>query len=117
MAERRQRLGLSREEAAERAGTAVGYVEYVESSAGPPDVVPLMRLAGALGTSAWELLGGGVDIPPGRAAAAAHPGAGGVAGLGMLVQARVGRYRQGGRVDRGGPCRPSGQTSGSSMAR
>ncbi|MFD0274212.1 helix-turn-helix domain-containing protein [Kitasatospora sp. NPDC127111] len=73
VAERRQQLGLSREEVAERAGTAVGYVEYVESSAGPPDVVPLTRLAGALGTSTWELLGGGVDIPPGRAAAAAHP--------------------------------------------
>ncbi|MEU9045695.1 MULTISPECIES: pyridoxamine 5'-phosphate oxidase family protein [unclassified Kitasatospora] len=73
MAERRQRLGLSRQDVADRAGMAVGFVEYVESSAGPPDIVPLTRLAGALGTSAWELLGGGVDIPPGRAAAAAHP--------------------------------------------
>ncbi|MGW7446595.1 helix-turn-helix domain-containing protein [Kitasatospora sp. NPDC054795] len=73
VAECRQRLGLSRAEVAERAGMAVGYVEYVESSAGPPDIVPLTRLAGVLGTSAWELLGGGVDIPPGGAVAAAHP--------------------------------------------
>lgn len=73
VAERRQRLGLSREEVAERAGMAVGHVEYVESSAGPPDIVPLTRLAGALGTSAWELLGGGVDIPPGGAAVAVYP--------------------------------------------
>ncbi|MFI8458550.1 helix-turn-helix domain-containing protein [Kitasatospora sp. NPDC085464] len=29
--ERRQQLGLSREEVAERAGVAVGYVEFVES--------------------------------------------------------------------------------------
>lgn len=52
---------------------AVGYVEYVESSPGAPDVVTLTRLAGALSTSARDLLGWGVDVPPGRGSSAAHP--------------------------------------------
>ncbi|MFE5588250.1 helix-turn-helix domain-containing protein [Kitasatospora sp. NPDC056531] len=73
VAGRRQLLGLSRQDLADRAGMAPGYVEYVESSAEAVDTVTLTRLAAALGTSARELLGGGPAIPPGRASSAAHP--------------------------------------------
>ncbi|WP_052390733.1 pyridoxamine 5'-phosphate oxidase family protein [Streptomyces sp. NRRL B-24484] len=69
----RERLGLSREEVAERAGMAVEYLEYLESSAAVPDSAPLTRLAGVLGTSVRTLLGAGTEVPPGRAAAAAEP--------------------------------------------
>ncbi|WP_431682642.1 helix-turn-helix domain-containing protein [Kitasatospora sp. KL5] len=69
----RQRLGLSREEVADRAGMTVEYLEYLESSAAVPGSAPLTRLAGALGTSVDELLGAGVEVPPGRTAAAARP--------------------------------------------
>nr|WP_257018893.1 pyridoxamine 5'-phosphate oxidase family protein [Streptomyces sp. TLI_235] len=70
---RRERLGLSRQEVADRAGMAVEYLEYLESSAGMPDAAALAGLAGALGTSVQELLGVGLEAPPGRAAAAADP--------------------------------------------
>ncbi|MFJ9773612.1 helix-turn-helix domain-containing protein [Kitasatospora sp. NPDC101157] len=73
VARRRQLLGLSRQDVADRAGMAPGYVEYVESSAEAFDTVTLTRLAAALGTSAQELLGGGRHTPPGRALTAAHP--------------------------------------------
>ncbi|MCU7826487.1 helix-turn-helix domain-containing protein [Kitasatospora sp. DSM 101779] len=69
----RERLGLGREEVAERAGMAVEYLEYLESSAAVPDSAPLTRLAGVLGVSVGELLGAGAEVPPGRSAAAAHP--------------------------------------------
>ncbi|MEU2631391.1 pyridoxamine 5'-phosphate oxidase family protein [Kitasatospora sp. NPDC007106] len=70
---RRERLGLSRQEVAERAGMALEYLEYLESSAAVPDSAPLTRLAGVLGTSVGELLGAGTEVPPGRTAAAAQP--------------------------------------------
>lgn len=73
VARRRQLLGLSRKDVADRAGMAPGYVEYVESSAEAVDTVTLTRLAAALGTSAQELLGGRADVPPGRASSAARP--------------------------------------------
>ncbi|MGW2250944.1 helix-turn-helix domain-containing protein [Kitasatospora sp. NPDC001660] len=73
VARHRQLLGLSRQDLADRAGMAAGYVEYVESSAEAVDTVTLTRLAAALGTSARELLGGGQDVPPGRASSTAHP--------------------------------------------
>lgn len=73
VARRRQLLGLSRQDVADRAGMAPGYVEYVESSAEAVDTVTLTRLAAALGTSAQELLGCGQGRPPGRAPSAAHP--------------------------------------------
>ncbi|MBO1414558.1 pyridoxamine 5'-phosphate oxidase family protein [Streptomyces sp. FH025] len=73
VARHRQLLGLSRQDLADRAGMAPGYVEYVETSAEAVDTVTLTRLAAALGTSARELLGGRADAPPGRAPSAAHP--------------------------------------------
>ncbi|MFI6848997.1 pyridoxamine 5'-phosphate oxidase family protein [Kitasatospora sp. NBC_00085] len=70
---RRRQLGLSRAETAEKAGMAEGFLEYLESSPAAVETGPLIRLADALGTSASQLLGGGLDLPTGWAAAAAHP--------------------------------------------
>ena len=74
LAEQRERCGLSRAETADRAGVAVSYLEYLETSATAhpaPDV--LIRLADALGTTAAALGGGGVGLPPGHRRAAGHP--------------------------------------------
>ncbi|GAA1222251.1 pyridoxamine 5'-phosphate oxidase family protein [Kitasatospora nipponensis] len=73
VASRREQLGLSREETAVRAGMAVPYLEYLETSPTEVERGALARLAGVLGTSVDQLLGGGLDLPPGRAGAAAHP--------------------------------------------
>ncbi|WP_311765178.1 helix-turn-helix domain-containing protein [Streptomyces zingiberis] len=70
---RRTQLGLSREEAAARAGMAPGYLAYLEEHAADPSAPGIVRLAGALGTSADTLRGAGTDRPPGRGRAAAHP--------------------------------------------
>lgn len=73
VAHRREQLGLTREQAATRAGMAVNYLEYLESRPAAIDFDSLTRLAGALQTSIWYLLGGGLDVPPGQAAPLAHP--------------------------------------------
>jgi hypothetical protein len=66
--EHRHHAGLSREDAAERAGMAPAYLGYLETSPAPnPSASALARLAQALGTDASELAG---------AAAAPHPLAG-----------------------------------------
>ncbi|MEO3755281.1 pyridoxamine 5'-phosphate oxidase family protein [Streptomyces sp. B6B3] len=67
---RREELGLSREEVAARAGVAPGYLRYLEERSGTPDTGSLLRLAGALETTAAALRGGGVDQPTGRGQAA-----------------------------------------------
>ncbi|MED7955075.1 pyridoxamine 5'-phosphate oxidase family protein [Streptomyces sp. BE303] len=67
---RRRQLGLSRAEAAARAGMAE---EYLESSPVAVEAGALLRLAHALETTSSQLLGGGLDVPPSRAAAAARP--------------------------------------------
>ena len=74
LAEQRQHCGLSQAETADRAGLAVGYLEYLETSATAdpgPDV--LIQLADALGTTAAALNGGGQVLPPGQRRAAGHP--------------------------------------------
>jgi transcriptional regulator with XRE-family HTH domain len=74
IAEQRNRAGLSREEAAERAGMAANYLEYLETSARPnPTQGDLTRLAAALGTTASGLGGAGLNLPPGQRRAAPHP--------------------------------------------
>ncbi|MCX4744750.1 pyridoxamine 5'-phosphate oxidase family protein [Kitasatospora sp. NBC_01287] len=73
VARRRERQGLSREQVAAQAGMAVPYLEYLETSTGVADRGTLVRLAAALDTSVDDLLGGGLDLPPGRDKAAAHP--------------------------------------------
>lgn len=73
VARRRQELGLSRKQVAERAGIAPGYVEYLEEGAArvPPASVAL--LASALDTTVDELLGGTVELPPGQRGPAPQP--------------------------------------------
>lgn len=73
IAQRRRELGLSRAEAAARAGMAEGFLDYLESSPSTAEAGPLIRLADALGTTVTRLLGGEVDLPPGWGAAAARP--------------------------------------------
>ncbi|MEO3791662.1 pyridoxamine 5'-phosphate oxidase family protein [Nonomuraea sp. B10E15] len=69
----RERLGLTREQVADKADMSPGYVKYLEENADTPDTGALYRLADALQTTVEELLGGGRDRPPGRGPAMAHP--------------------------------------------
>ena len=73
VAHRRQELGLSREELAERAGMAPGYVEYLEERTARTPIAGVASLAHALDTSVDELLGATFDLPPGRRRPAPHP--------------------------------------------
>ncbi|MGY1456297.1 helix-turn-helix domain-containing protein [Streptomyces sp. SS8] len=69
----RERLGLTREEAAVRAGMAPGYLQYLEEHPSAPSGPGLLRLAAALETSVEWLRGGGANTPPGRGRAAGRP--------------------------------------------
>jgi transcriptional regulator with XRE-family HTH domain len=69
----RDRLGLTTEQVAERADMSAGYLEYLESHLGTPDVGTVTRLAVALETTVQDLLGGGRERPPGPGPAAAAP--------------------------------------------
>ncbi|GAT67068.1 DNA-binding protein [Planomonospora sphaerica] len=71
VAARRETLGLSREGLAERAGIDPGYLAYLEEATASPAGETVQRLATALETSPEELLGGTVDLPPGRGPGAA----------------------------------------------
>jgi nitroimidazol reductase NimA-like FMN-containing flavoprotein (pyridoxamine 5'-phosphate oxidase superfamily) len=65
--EQRERTGLSRPEAAERAGLADSYLRYLETSPAPrPAPGDLDRLATALRTTPAALLGAGLASPPGQ---------------------------------------------------
>lgn len=73
IAARREELGLTREDTAARAGTAAGYLQYLEEqSAAMPGTSVLIRLADALDTSVAALHGGEADLPPGLGRAADH---------------------------------------------
>ncbi|MET8138528.1 pyridoxamine 5'-phosphate oxidase family protein [Streptomyces sp. NPDC005251] len=73
IASRREALGLTREDTAARAGTVVGYLQYLEEqSTATPGTSVLIRLADALGTSVAALHGGESDLPPGLGQAADH---------------------------------------------
>ncbi|MCZ7417729.1 MULTISPECIES: helix-turn-helix domain-containing protein [unclassified Streptomyces] len=65
VAARREELGLSREELAERTGAATTYIRYVEERSATPGVGVLLRLADALRTTLAELTGSAADRPPG----------------------------------------------------
>ncbi|GLX01917.1 pyridoxamine 5'-phosphate oxidase family protein [Microtetraspora sp. NBRC 16547] len=69
----RKQLGLSRDDLAKRAGMAPGFVEYIEETAASITEEALLRLAAALETTPDDLLGGGMDRPPGQGLAASHP--------------------------------------------
>ncbi|MGQ4515405.1 pyridoxamine 5'-phosphate oxidase family protein [Streptomyces sp. DW26H14] len=66
---RREQLGISREQVAERTGSTIGYVRYIEEQAGMPGISFLLRLADALETTVPALAGAGECRPPGRATA------------------------------------------------
>ncbi|GIH95764.1 helix-turn-helix domain-containing protein [Planobispora siamensis] len=70
---RRRSLGLSREQLAGRAGIDPGYLGYLEEQPASPSAETVHRLAAGLDTSAAELLGGEVDLPPGRGRAGTRP--------------------------------------------
>jgi transcriptional regulator with XRE-family HTH domain len=70
---RRRQLGLTREETARRAGMAPNFLEYLETHPVEIETGAVLRLAGALETSESALLGGGVNLAPGRAGASATP--------------------------------------------
>ncbi|MFR9799804.1 pyridoxamine 5'-phosphate oxidase family protein [Streptomyces sp. MS06] len=66
LALRRTQLGLSRREAAARAGMAASYLRHLEEHpAATPGAGAMIRLAGALETTVAELTGGTADQPPG----------------------------------------------------
>ncbi|MFF0558380.1 helix-turn-helix domain-containing protein [Streptomyces sp. NPDC004266] len=65
VAARRTQLGLSREEVAERAGSAPGFIAYVEEQVPTPGVEFLVRLANALETTVQDLTGYKADLAPG----------------------------------------------------
>ncbi|MEU6017379.1 pyridoxamine 5'-phosphate oxidase family protein [Streptomyces sp. NPDC047515] len=69
---RRKELGLSREAAAERAGSAPGYIQYVEELQATPGIGFLLRLAQALETTVAELTGSTTELPPGIGRAGYH---------------------------------------------
>ncbi|MCX4913150.1 MULTISPECIES: helix-turn-helix domain-containing protein [unclassified Streptomyces] len=73
IAARREELGLTRGEAADRAGTAAGYLHYLEETAtAMPGTSVLIRLADALETTVAALQGGEADLPPGLGQAASR---------------------------------------------
>ncbi|MGP4051828.1 helix-turn-helix domain-containing protein [Streptomyces sp. 2A115] len=74
IARRREELGLTRQETAERAGTVPSYLQYLEEqSTATPGSGVLLRLADALETTVAALRGGEADLPPGVGRPAGHP--------------------------------------------
>lgn len=73
VARRRESLGLSREQLAGRAGIDPGYLGYLEEAAASPTMDTVRKLAVALETGVEELLGGTMDLPPGRGRPAPRP--------------------------------------------
>ncbi|MFD8236645.1 helix-turn-helix domain-containing protein [Streptomyces sp. NPDC059696] len=72
--QRRTELGLSRQEAAARAGMSPAYLQYLEERPpADPGAGTLLRLAGALKTTVWHLTGGDTELPPGLGRAARTP--------------------------------------------
>ncbi|MFE2067425.1 pyridoxamine 5'-phosphate oxidase family protein [Streptomyces sp. NPDC059467] len=66
LAARRTELGLTREEAAARAGVAANYLKHLEEHPGAaPQRGTLLGLAAALETTLSQLTGGTANLPPG----------------------------------------------------
>ncbi|WP_424887133.1 pyridoxamine 5'-phosphate oxidase family protein [Streptomyces sp. XH2] len=70
---RREQLGLTREEVAQRAGMSVPYLGQLETFSGDFDPAALMRLAAALEMPYEELVGGPREAAPGQQPAGASP--------------------------------------------
>ncbi|MFI9152468.1 pyridoxamine 5'-phosphate oxidase family protein [Streptomyces sp. NPDC053367] len=65
IAQRRSHLGLTRRQAAARAGVAASYLRHLEEHPGAaPGASALLRVAGALETTVAELTGANADLPP-----------------------------------------------------
>lgn len=74
IAVRRTALGLSRKEAADLAGVADSYLQYLEEVPGAaPGRSVLLRLAAALDTTVTDLAGGHSDRTPGSGRAGSDP--------------------------------------------
>jgi nitroimidazol reductase NimA-like FMN-containing flavoprotein (pyridoxamine 5'-phosphate oxidase superfamily) len=74
ISEQRDRAGLSRAQAADRAGMAANYLEYLETSPAPnPGPGAVTRLAAVLGTTVAALGGAGLSLPPGQRRATKFP--------------------------------------------
>ncbi|MER5745061.1 pyridoxamine 5'-phosphate oxidase family protein [Streptomyces sp. NPDC002225] len=73
VATRRRQLNLSREDVADRAGSTVGYITYVEERLPGPGTGFLVRLADALETTVQDLMGMTADLPSGEGHAGARP--------------------------------------------
>ncbi|MFG3490564.1 helix-turn-helix domain-containing protein [Streptomyces sp. NPDC047972] len=65
VAARREQLGLSWEDVAERAGSTPGYIRYVEQRVPTPALEFLVRLANALDTTVQDLTGYTTELAPG----------------------------------------------------
>lgn len=70
---RRNEIGLTRAELAERAGMPVEFVEYVETQPAELGTSTLRRLAAAMETSPRILLGAGRNQPPGWTGVVGQP--------------------------------------------
>ncbi|MEU6896164.1 pyridoxamine 5'-phosphate oxidase family protein [Streptomyces sp. NPDC046557] len=66
---RREELGITREELAERCGAAAPYIAYLEERASAPSMGMLVALADGLSTTVAELTGRTIDSPPGEGTA------------------------------------------------
>ncbi|MFF7211932.1 helix-turn-helix domain-containing protein [Streptomyces sp. NPDC008238] len=73
IAVRRERLGMSREELAVRAGMSTAYLRQVEELGPRFDAAALRRIAHVLGTTYEELAAGPREAPPGRGGPATRP--------------------------------------------
>nr|WTB29167.1 pyridoxamine 5'-phosphate oxidase family protein [Streptomyces sp. NBC_00830] len=72
VAARREELGLSRQEVAERSGSATTYIQHLEEQQAMPGMSFMLRLANALDTTVSELTGSSMDLPPGTGRAGYH---------------------------------------------
>lgn len=70
---RRQALGITQEELAQRSRMSPTYIDYIEGHAAEVTSGGVLRLAEALDTTPVDLLGHGIDRPPGHGPAARHP--------------------------------------------
>jgi transcriptional regulator with XRE-family HTH domain len=70
---RREELGLTRAEVADRAGIKESEVAYIEEQPVPVTTEILFRLAYALDLPDFALLGSDADVPPGFEHGARHP--------------------------------------------
>ncbi|MBB2910845.1 nitroimidazol reductase NimA-like FMN-containing flavoprotein (pyridoxamine 5'-phosphate oxidase superfamily)/DNA-binding XRE family transcriptional regulator [Streptosporangium becharense] len=70
---RREELGLSREQLAERAGIDPGYLAYLEETPASPTAETVSRIAAALDAGVDDLLGGTMDLPPGQGGPGPRP--------------------------------------------